>query len=345
MTTTTNNNTTNNNNSNAYLGGAGLLPFAAATGQQQPWTGDGRSGGRARRAYYTHFRDLLYCHCEAGDIQREIDCLKDSSECALHQAYDEVDELNEKCKVQQKEMVALSEQLKASKERVKAKERQYTDAKKKLILAANASVNAGGGHATGVASTSGSSMTRIGTKSPTLSANSLASLALKKISSHHSLSTLFSLKRPGTLTGASTSPSHTDTDTSTSIVPNPETSSSASHSSPVMNMLQTVGTVRSSSPAISDLSGRSQRPATCTGSDDSETDSNFTLNDHDHDHDHNGQKTAENEVEVENLVLRLESREREISHLRELMINNVKNIQDLQQKLETRGEYCMPLRS
>lgn len=73
-----------------------------------------------------------YCSCEASKIQKEIDSLQESSNSALHQAWDEVKSLDEKRLSQQKEIEILSHQLKATTERTEKLERKYENAKKSL---------------------------------------------------------------------------------------------------------------------------------------------------------------------------------------------------------------------
>lgn len=74
----------------------------------------------------------LYCSCEAGPIQMEIDCLKRSIEDALHQSSEESNEFHNKSMEQQREIDILNAQIEESKERGDQIMCRYKDTKKGL---------------------------------------------------------------------------------------------------------------------------------------------------------------------------------------------------------------------
>jgi hypothetical protein len=116
----------------------------------------------------------LYCSCKAGPIQKEIDLLQASSRSALRQAANEVEALNTKSVNQEIEIGFLKRQLKDSEKRSEKLKNEYKSNKKKLKEG---------------------ELKRSNSSSTSLTAVSL----LSADSSTHSLASMFSLKRPSSL--------------------------------------------------------------------------------------------------------------------------------------------------
>ncbi len=238
---------------------------------------------------------ILYCSCEGGNIQREIDCLSESTDAALYQSYSEVDELTAKFRAQKEEIANLTQRLKESKDREKQMSRRYEKSKKNALLVRN------GGRSGLIRSSSSAS-----------SLASQASFALRRISSsQQSSNSMFTLKRP----------------TATSTC-----SSSNDLSSPNEPQFLDMNVPKRCATSVTDLSSIQTRRVSI-GSDCSSLNQNERW-----DCTENGAK------QVQSLLMkRLESRDREITSLEELVQSNVKNIQELQLKLHKKKDKILSL--
>lgn len=92
-----------------------------------------------RRSSYSSFRsstaaDFCSCECNAALLQDELECLRESTKKALHQSWDEVELLNNKCAEQEDLIQRLKAELKDALIREKELQNQAEVAKKELLL-------------------------------------------------------------------------------------------------------------------------------------------------------------------------------------------------------------------
>eukprot|EP00551_Chaetoceros_affinis_P011855 CAMPEP_0203676794 /NCGR_PEP_ID=MMETSP0090-20130426/25792_1 /ASSEMBLY_ACC=CAM_ASM_001088 /TAXON_ID=426623 /ORGANISM="Chaetoceros affinis, Strain CCMP159" /LENGTH=320 /DNA_ID=CAMNT_0050543459 /DNA_START=56 /DNA_END=1018 /DNA_ORIENTATION=+ len=73
-----------------------------------------------------------YCSCHASQLQEELECLRESTKNALFQSWDEVESLNKKCASQEQSIASLKEQLEESLKREEELERKYEKSMKEL---------------------------------------------------------------------------------------------------------------------------------------------------------------------------------------------------------------------